>query len=49
MSQVDLALNLTKYQAIVDRAHLSEDSGKVTQVVGQMMLAYLPGAAVGSI
>ena len=45
----ELALNLTKYQAIVDRAHLTEDSGKVTQVIGQMMLAYLPGAAVGSI
>lgn len=44
-----LTLNLTKYQTIVDRAHLTEDSGKVTQVIGQMMLAYLPGAAVGSI
>lgn len=44
-----LTLNLNKYQAAADRAHLSEDSGKVTQVIGQMMLGYLPGATMGSI
>ncbi|MCM2280739.1 MAG: FliI/YscN family ATPase [Bdellovibrionaceae bacterium] len=46
---MSLDLNLQKYWISLDRAHLSEDSGKITHVIGQMMLGYLPGATVGSI
>lgn len=42
-------LGLQKYWAALERAHFTEDSGKITQVVGQMMLGYLPGATVGSV
>lgn len=45
----DLALALGKYEAALDRSHLTEDSGKITQVIGQMMSGFLPGATVGSI
>ncbi len=41
-------LDLTRYKAAVDRHRFTEDAGKITQVVGQTMLGYLPGSAVGS-
>ena len=44
-----LTINLQKYFTALDNTRLSEDRGKITQVVGQMMLGYLPGATVGSI
>ena len=42
-------LQLGRYEAHLDRIDLNEDSGKITQVIGQMMLGYLPGAAIGSV
>jgi flagellum-specific ATP synthase len=42
-------LKLDRYEAMLERVHLTEDSGKITQVVGQMMLGFIPGAAVGSV
>ena len=42
-------LDLERYQTAIDRAHLTEDSGKITQVVGPMMLGYLPASSVGAI
>ncbi len=46
---MNLELSLQKYWVALEGAHLAEDSGKITQVVGQMMLGYLPGATVGSV
>lgn len=46
---LDLELDLSRYATAVDRAHATEDSGKIVQVVGSMMLGYLPGSTVGSI
>jgi flagellum-specific ATP synthase len=42
-------LNLERYEAALERAHLTEDSGKITQVVGQVMTGYLPGSTIGSV
>ena len=42
-------LHLDRYEALLDRTHLTEDSGKITQVVGQVMTGYLPGATIGSV
>lgn len=44
-----LDLQLDRYEALLDRVLLTEDSGKITQVIGQMMLASLPGATIGSV
>lgn len=44
-----LEVDLTRYQRSFDGASLVREGGKVTQVVGQMLIGYLPGAAVGSI
>lgn len=41
-------LDLNRYKAAIDRNRVTEDAGKITQVVGQTMLGYLPGSAVGS-
>ncbi len=49
MSDLDLSISLQRYHQILGAAHLTEDSGKITQVVGQMMLGFLPAATVGSI
>ncbi len=49
MSSTSFDLNLLKYESALERTHLTQESGKVTQVVGQLMLGYLPGAAVGSV
>lgn len=42
-------LQLSRYEAILERVHLTEDSGKITQVIGQLMMSYLPGATIGSV
>lgn len=42
-------LHLERYEAALDRVHLTEDSGKITQVVGQVMTGYLPGSTIGSV
>lgn len=42
-------LQLHRYEALLKRVHLTEDSGKITQVIGQMMLGTLPGATIGSV
>lgn len=42
-------LHLDRYEAVLERVPLTLDSGKITQVVGQMMLGYIPGATVGSV
>jgi len=42
-------LDLERYEAALERVHLTEDSGKITQVVGQVMTGYLPGSSIGSV
>jgi flagellum-specific ATP synthase len=42
-------LQLERYRTILDRTSLSEDSGKITQVIGQVMVGYLPGSTIGSV
>lgn len=42
-------LDLERYEAALERVHLSEDSGKITQVVGQVMTGFLPGSSIGSV
>lgn len=42
-------MNLGRYEAALERVHLTEDSGKITQVVGQVMTGYLPGSTIGSV
>lgn len=45
MAQIDFA----KYDELIGTAHLSKDSGKVTEVNGLLIKGTLPGASVGSI
>ena len=45
----DLDLNLEKYFKTLDRIHLTEDIGKITQVIGNLLIGYLPGGTIGSI
>ena len=49
MNQDPLDLQLDRYESILERVHLTEDSGKITQVVGQLIMGYLPGATIGSV
>ncbi len=42
-------LNLDKYLGIVEKTHITKDSGKVIEVTGLLIKGYLPGACVGSI
>lgn len=42
-------LKLDRYEVVLGRTHLTEDSGKITQVVGQVMTGYIPGATIGSV
>lgn len=44
-----MKLNFEKYEDIIKNCHLTEDSGKVTEVTGLLIKGYLPGASVGSI
>ncbi len=47
--QNPLDLQLSRYDALLERVHLTEDSGKITQVIGQLMMGYIPGATIGSV
>ena len=42
-------LNFDKYLDVINAAHLTEDSGKITEVTGLLIKGFLPGASVGSI
>ncbi len=42
-------LNLSRYMNLVERVHLSRESGKVTEVRGLLIKGTLPGASVGSL
>jgi len=42
-------LSFEKYEEIIKNCHLTEDSGKVTEVTGLLIKGFLPGASVGSI
>ena len=44
-----IELNLDRYRRSLDATSIVKDSGKVTQVTGQMLTGYLPGATIGSI
>lgn len=44
-----MKINFDKYEEIIKNCHLTEDSGKVTEVTGLLIKGYLPGASVGSI
>ena len=48
-NEEEFKLDLVRYESLLDRVHLTKDSGKVTQVIGQTMLGFLPGATVGSL
>ncbi len=45
----ELSLDLKKYTEILSAAHMTKDSGKVTEVIGLLIKGYLPGACLGSI
>jgi flagellum-specific ATP synthase len=42
-------LKLERYESLLDRVLLTEESGKITQVIGQVMTGFLPGATIGSV
>ncbi len=44
-----MSLNFEKYYDILDAAHLTKDSGKVTEVTGLLIKGFIPGVSVGSI
>lgn len=44
-----MKISFDKYDDIIKNCHLTEDSGKVTEVTGLLIKGYLPGASVGSI
>ena len=41
--------NLAEYRGLIDRTRLVRHQGKITQLVGQVIEAYNPGAVVGSL
>jgi flagellum-specific ATP synthase len=42
-------LNFDKYMDLVDQVHLTKDKGRIIEVTGLLIKAYLPGASVGSL
>lgn len=48
MAEAPTNLNLEKYEQVIEDLKITEESGKVVQVTGQLMRGYLPGACVGS-
>jgi flagellum-specific ATP synthase len=42
-------INFDKYNSILHNTHLTQDSGKVTEVTGLIIKGYIPGVSVGSI
>jgi flagellum-specific ATP synthase len=49
LNREPLDLQLNRYEQLLSHVYNTEDSGKITQVIGQMMLGYIPGATVGSV
>ncbi len=45
----EVSMQLEKYKESLERISLTLEIGKVTQVTGQLLLGYVPGATVGSI
>jgi flagellum-specific ATP synthase len=46
---MELEVDFGKYIKLVDKLHLSLDSGKVIEVKGLLVKGYLPGASLGSL
>jgi flagellum-specific ATP synthase len=46
---IENKLNFGRYYEAIEQGAIVKDSGKVTQVTGQLLTGYLPGACVGSI
>lgn len=44
-----MPIDFEKYQTLLNNAHLTKDSGKVTEVTGLIIKGYIPGVSVGSI
>ncbi len=44
-----MSINFDKYNSIINNTHLTNDSGKVTEVTGLLIKGYIPGVSVGSI
>lgn len=44
-----MIINFDKYQNLINNTHLTNDSGKVTEVTGLIIKGYIPGVSVGSI
>lgn len=42
-------IDFNKYSKLIDKLHLSRDSGKVMEVKGLLVKGYLPGASLGSL
>ncbi len=42
-------VDFNKYDRLIDKIHLSRDSGKVIEVKGLLVKGYLPGASLGSL
>ncbi len=45
----EYALDFQKFHDLLGSAHLTKDSGKVTEVTGLMIKGFLPGASLGSL
>lgn len=43
-----MILDFNKYHEVIDNAHLTSDTGRVTEVSGMLLKGYLPGASLGS-
>jgi flagellum-specific ATP synthase len=44
-----MILDFNKYSTVVDNAHITSDSGRVTEIVGMLIKGFLPGASIGSL
>ena len=44
-----MSINFEKYSLILNSAHLTKDSGKVTEVTGLLIKGFIPGVSIGSI
>ena len=44
-----IEVDFNKYSKLIDKLHLSRDSGKVIEVKGLLVKGYLPGACLGSL
>ncbi len=46
---MSIEVDFNKYTKLIDKLHLSRDSGKVIEVKGLLVKGYLPGASLGSL